>query len=105
MTFLLNCLHYYKLNVIILMLINLFMMKRIYFMKYANKKAQSLIEYGLILALVAVVAVTILGKFSSSINDVGNKANTAVSASADNALKKYCVSIGSTYNASTGQCN
>lgn len=73
-------------------------------MKNTKKEAQSLIEYGLILALVAVVAVTILGKFSSSINQVGNKANTAVSASADNALTKYCKDIGQTYDEASGQC-
>jgi Flp pilus assembly pilin Flp len=61
-------------------------MKRILVMK----KAQSLIEYGLILALVAVVAVTILGKFSTSINKVGTQANSAVSASGSNAMCNYC---------------
>lgn len=69
-----------------------------------KKNAQSLIEYGLILALVAVVAVTILGKFSSSINTVGNQANTAISNSGTNAMTKYCTSIGSTYDAASGQC-
>lgn len=69
-----------------------------------KKKAQSLIEYGLILALVAVVAVTILGKFSKSINDVGEQANTAVSSAGTNALGSYCKSVGSTYDTTTGQC-
>jgi len=69
-----------------------------------KKQAQSLIEYGLILALVAVVAVVILGKFSSSINKVGTQANSAISASGDNALGNYCSSISKTYNQNTGQC-
>lgn len=71
-----------------------------------KKQAQSLIEYGLILALVAVVAVTILGKFSTSINNVGEQANSAVSASGTNAMGNYCSSLTppKTYNASTGQC-
>lgn len=69
-----------------------------------KKKAQSLIEYGLILALVAVVAVVILGKFSGSINKVGDQANTAVSGAGDSALGSYCTSIGKAYNASTGKC-
>lgn len=73
-------------------------------MKNMNRAAQSLIEYGLILALVAVVAVTILGKFSSSINQVGNQANTAVSSSAGNAMSSYCTSVGKTYDAPSGQC-
>lgn len=62
-------------------------------MEKMKKQAQSLIEYGLILALVAVVAVTILGKFSSSINEVGEKANEAVSGSGTSAICKYCKSL------------
>lgn len=75
-------------------------------MKSMKKQAQSLIEYGLILALVAVVAVTILGKFSTSINKVGDQANTAVSGSGDNALSSYCSSLTpkKTYNSTTGKC-
>ena len=73
-------------------------------MEKMKRKAQSLIEYGLILALVAVVAVTILGKFSTSINNVGEQANTAVSSAGTNALGSYCTSIGSTYNATNGKC-
>lgn len=69
-----------------------------------KKEAQSLIEYGLILALVAVVAVAILGKFSNSINKVGEQANTAVSASGDTAMGSYCTSVGKSYNSSTGAC-
>lgn len=70
-----------------------------------KKQAQSLIEYGLILALVAVVAVVILGKFSASINKVGNQANSAVSASGDVALNSYCTSVGSTgVDPNTGLC-
>jgi Flp pilus assembly pilin Flp len=69
-----------------------------------KKQAQSLIEYGLILALVAVVAVVILGKFSSSINKVGTQANSAVSNAGDNALTKYCTDIGKTYDKNSGLC-
>lgn len=64
-------------------------------MESMKKNAQSLIEYGLILALVAVVAVTVLGKFSSSINHVGTQANTAVNGAGTNALCKYCKSLDS----------
>lgn len=73
-------------------------------MEEMKKQAQSLIEYGLILALVAVVAVTILGKFSKSINGVGEQANTAVNSAGTNALTGYCKTINSTYNSATGQC-
>lgn len=75
-------------------------------MRSMRKEAQSLIEYGLILALVAVVAVTILGKFSTSINQVGNQANTAISSSSSNAMTTYCKNAGyaSGYDSSTGKC-
>lgn len=73
-------------------------------MTVMKKKAQSLIEYGLILALVAVVAVVILGKFSTSINKVGEQANTAVSAAGDSALGSYCTTIGKSYDVPTGKC-
>lgn len=73
-------------------------------MRSMRKEAQSLIEYGLILALVAVVAVTILGRFSKSINQVGDQANTAVSSSAGTAMSNYCTSVGKTYNTASGQC-
>lgn len=70
-----------------------------------KRQAQSLIEYGLILALVAVVALTILGKFGSSITNVGNKASTAVTAAGDNATDNYCKSLGkTTYNTADGTC-
>ena len=71
-----------------------------------RKKAQSLIEYGLILALVAVIALTILGKFGTSINKVGNNASDAVNSAGDNATSNYCDSVksGSHFNKDTGKC-
>lgn len=75
-------------------------------MKNSKKKAQSLIEYGLILALVAIIALTVLSKFGKSITNVGDKASTGVQTAGDNAQDNYCKSIGSSgYNAGTGQCN
>ena len=71
-------------------------------MKNVKKNAQSVIEYGLILALVAVVAVTILGKLSKSVNGVGEQANTAVSGAGTNALTSYCESL--TDPAATAKC-
>lgn len=69
-----------------------------------KKQAQSLIEYGLILALVAVVAVVILGRFSNSITKVGNQANTAVNKSGDTAMNSYCASQSMDYDAASGGC-
>lgn len=70
------------------------------------KKAQSLIEYGLILALVAVIAVTVLSKFGSTITDVGNRTNTSVSSASNNATDNYCKSIngGAGVDPTTGLC-
>lgn len=66
------------------------------------KKAQGLIEYGLILALVAVVTVVILGKFSNSVSTVGTQANTSVE-KAQSSVSKMCTNAGGTLNAA-GQC-
>ena len=69
------------------------------------KKAQSLIEYGLILALVAVIAVTVLSKFGGTITDVGNRTNSSVSSASSGATESYCKSIGLTYNTANGLCD
>lgn len=73
-------------------------------MKDMKKKAQSLIEYGLILALVAVIAVTVLSKFGSTITNVGTRTDTAVSSASENAMQNYCDGIGKDYNATSGLC-
>jgi Flp pilus assembly pilin Flp len=69
-----------------------------------KKNAQSLIEYGLILALVAVIAVTILSKFGKTMSTVGNNTNAAVTSASSNATSAYCKSISETYNATSGLC-
>lgn len=76
-------------------------------MKNIKKKAQSLIEYGLILALVAIIALTVLSKFGSSITNVGNKASNSVNTAGNNAQNNYCKSVDAAnphYNESTGEC-
>jgi len=62
-------------------------------MKSMKKSAQSLIEYGLILALVAVVAVTVLQKFGTTMSGAATHANTTVTAVSNNASKAYCDSL------------
>mgnify|MGYP001805934971 CR=1 FL=1 len=72
-------------------------------MENMRRKAQSLIEYGLILALVAVIAVVILGKFGKTLTDVGNRTNSDVNAASQNATANYCTSIGLTLQNGTCQ--
>lgn len=63
-------------------------------MKSTKKTAQSLIEYGLILALVAVIAVTVLSRFGQTMTNVGNTTNDNVNNATTNATQSYCTSIG-----------
>jgi Flp pilus assembly pilin Flp len=76
-------------------------------MKNLRKQAQSLIEYGLILALVAIVALTVLTKLSSSVSKTGDNAVNAVDGANTNAMNDYCAGIkaGSTYNQTTKKCS
>lgn len=58
-----------------------------------KKQAQSLIEYGLILALVAVIAVVILNKFGKTMTDAANRTGTTVTDVSNNAACSYCKSL------------
>lgn len=75
-------------------------------MKKIRKQAQSLIEYGLILALVAIVALTVMSKLGTSVNAAGDNASNSVNETSSGAMNTYCNSLGGqTYNATTGRCN
>lgn len=73
-------------------------------MKSMKKTAQSLIEYGLILALVAVIAVTVLNKFGQTMSAAGDKTSTSVENASNNATEAYCKSIKKTLNPNTSVC-
>lgn len=62
-------------------------------MKNFRKQAQSLIEYGLILALVAIVALTVLTKLSSSVSKTGDNASQSIDNANTNAMNNYCKSL------------
>jgi Flp pilus assembly pilin Flp len=68
------------------------------------KKGQSLVEYGLILALVSVIAIAALqlmgGKIQNSVSTAGNQLDKA----AEGSGAAYCTSIGKTYDSATGLC-
>jgi len=76
------------------------------FIKQTKKRAQSLIEYGLILALVAIVALTVMSKLGQSVGKSGDNAANTLNQTSDNAMNNYCGSVvaGQTYNATTGKC-
>lgn len=61
-----------------------------------RRKAQSLVEYGLILALVAVIAIAALNVLGKKVNNAATTAGQTVEQSSSNAASSYCTSIGGT---------
>jgi len=72
-------------------------------MKRNKKKGQSLVEYGLILALVAVIAIAALQLLGDRVQKSATTAGNTVQSASDNAAKTYCDKIKGTLN-SSGQC-
>ena len=76
--------------------------------KVMKKRAQSLVEYGLILALVAVVAVGALQLLGKKVNDAAVKTGKSIDMQTDNAPENYCTAIGckwSTPGSAEGECD
>ena len=73
-------------------------------MKNNKKLAQSLVEYGLILALVAVIAITALRVLGQKINTAADNAASQVETSSANAAEKYCDALGKGYDETSGAC-
>ena len=73
-------------------------------MRFNKKAAQSLIEYGLILALVAVVAIAALQILGQRVNNAATTAGENIEATSQNAAQAYCQSINGQWNAETGVC-
>ena len=73
-------------------------------MKSNKKLAQSLIEYGLILALVAVIAITALRVLGQKVNDAAVTAGDQVNKSTSQAAEAYCKQLGGTLD-SYGACD
>jgi len=68
------------------------------------KKGQSLVEYGLILALVSVIAIAALQLLGGKINDSVTRAGNQLDNASNNSTATYCSSIGKTYDSDTGLC-
>ena len=67
-------------------------------MKSIKKKAQSLVEYGLILALVAIVAIAALQVLGKHVNEAAVKSGENIENTGKNAAKTYCeTTLGSDY--------
>ena len=76
-------------------------------MKFIKKsKAQSLVEYALILALVTVIAITALQFWGKKVNTAVEGVGDDVQTTTENAAKTYCEGLGQGYswNESTGKC-
>jgi len=68
------------------------------------KKGQSLVEYGLILALVSVIAIAALQLMGGKINDSVTRAGDQIDKASNSATDVYCKSIGKEYDSGTGLC-
>lgn len=62
-----------------------------------KSKAQSLIEYALILAMVTVIAVTALQLLGSNMANTLRKSAGTINTGADDVQKKACTSLGGTW--------
>lgn len=63
-------------------------------LKNSKKKAQSLVEYALILAMVAVVAVAALQMLGNNIGKTLGRSGDAVSQGSDSAAEQACSAMG-----------
>lgn len=79
------------------------LIKKVEGIKIMKKQAQSLIEYGLILAMVAVISIVILGKFGNTLTTAATNTDKSVSDATANATASYCTSIGKTLTNGTCQ--
>ena len=61
-----------------------------------QKKAQSLVEYGLILALVAIIAIAALQLLGEKVQDSAKKAGDTIESASNNSAELYCKSIDKT---------
>lgn len=77
----------------------------IFMRKLAEKKskAQSLIEYALILAMVTVIAVTALQLLGSNMSNTLRKSAGTINTGADDVQEKACTSLGGKWKPSTDE--
>lgn len=69
-----------------------------------KKTAQSLIEYGLILALVAIIALAVLTKMGKSVSDAGNNSGNTIQNASNESGNAFCDQTGGTWDPATNLC-
>lgn len=69
-----------------------------------KSKAQTILEYGLIITVLAFTIVFVLNKFGTTTSKIGNFSNNAVSVDNDNAVTWYCQKVHKNYDQGTGAC-
>lgn len=84
-------------------------MKLIEKLKDKKSKAQSLIEYALILAMVTVIAITALQLLGQNMANTMKKSADTVNSGTDDVQRKSCEAFGGTWTEGTestaGSCN
>lgn len=71
---------------------------------FKMKKAQGILEYGLILAFVAIVAIAVLQLFSGTIGQVGKTTSNNINSTFTETQTNYCTSINKRFNTTTNAC-
>lgn len=66
-----------------------------------TKKAQSLVEYALIMALVAAVAMVVMQQMATEVSQAGLSAASSVNTTSNSANEAWCTSIGGTFSNNT----
>jgi len=75
-------------------------------MKLTKKSAQTLIEYALILTLIAAISITVLGRFGKSVSKTGNAVSGAYNSTGASGAVDYCKALGNSgYDSDAKTCN
>ena len=74
--------------------------------KYMKRKfAQTMVEYGLLLCVVAALSAIVYVKFAQPQMNMGNKTSTMIDDATDSSIETYCLKAGGTFDKNTQKCN